>query len=294
MTAQEFLNKYAGQSLSYDGLEVNRGQCVQAVCFYCRDNGLPVMWADAAYWFLNFSQGQAYDKIANDHNNPNQVPSGGDIIIWGTNLPNSGGAGHIAVVLSAQPGSATFTSVDSNWGGKTVHAVTHNWSYVIGWLHPKTTPPQGGNMPSLTNSGDVTNLYRQELGREPDEAGMNSFNNKPWPDVWYGIINSDERSRYVSDRQAQLDRLNTTINQLNQTITDVTGQENLTKQEAQNALAKVAELTAQLETAHDELIELQSKPPTIVADPDMKAEISAIHKLLLSIKGMIANLFKKK
>ena len=62
----------------------------------------------------------------------------------------------------------------------------------------------------------------------------------------------------------QLANMQGLINQLNQTITDITNQGNATKADKDVALSKVAELTIQLETAHDQIVELQNKPiPTI-------------------------------
>jgi hypothetical protein len=153
MSPQQFLNKYQGQSLLWapaPARESLRGQCVQAICFYVWENAKPVLWMDAAQWWYSSALPEHYERIANT---PTAVPQAGDIIVWDRNLPNSGGAGHIAVCLQPLPGSGTFISVDQNWSGKTVHAVTHNYQYVIGWLRIKgaspapTAQPQRGDKP---------------------------------------------------------------------------------------------------------------------------------------------------
>src|SRR5664279_3768354 len=129
----QFTTDYNGKTnVSFDGIPANAGQCVQSVAFYVRDYlHLPVFYADAARWFTDFESSPLvgnFQKMANDPNDANQVPQPGDIIIWNGNLPNSGGAGHISVFVSAFSGG--FISFDSNWGGKYCHFVSHNWSYI--------------------------------------------------------------------------------------------------------------------------------------------------------------------
>ena len=141
MTLDQFVDKYTGQSLSFDGLEANRGQCVQLVSYYVQDVvGCPAFFADAVYWFTTFggSLPQYFDKIAKA---PGLIPQRGDVVIWDGDLANSGGAGHIDICLSSTYES--FVGFDSNWAGKYAHQVTHDWSHVLGWLHPKANQVQG-------------------------------------------------------------------------------------------------------------------------------------------------------
>lgn len=44
----------------------------------------------------------------------------------------------------------------------------------------------------LVNQGDVINMYRLLLGREPDAGGLATFTGKSWNSVFYGITGSDE------------------------------------------------------------------------------------------------------
>jgi hypothetical protein len=132
---------------------------------------------DAAEWWYSGALPEHYERIANT---PSAVPRTGDIIVWDRNLPNSGGAGHIAVCLYPLPGTGTFVSVDQNWGGKTVHAVTHNYNYVVGWLRikgqaapaPAPTPitTQGAN-DMITRTG-LDFVFNQLLGRAPEQVHM--------------------------------------------------------------------------------------------------------------------------
>lgn len=71
-----------------------------------------------------------FDRIPNT---PTGVPQKGDIVIWGT---GAGSYGHIAVCVSAN--TSSFTSFDQNWPvGSLCHLQNHNYSNVLGWLHPK-------------------------------------------------------------------------------------------------------------------------------------------------------------
>lgn len=74
-----------------------------------------------------------FEKVTNNENDKNQLPSKGDVIIW-KNL--AGGYGHCAIYLSK--GTGVFTSLDQNWTANTVTKVTHDWSNVAGWIHNKT------------------------------------------------------------------------------------------------------------------------------------------------------------
>lgn len=78
-------------------------------------------------------------KIANDLNNPNQIPERGDIINWGwsTAVPE----GHVAVVASATSDNITVIMQDG-YGQYAAKIVTlpyllPNGAMVVGWLRPK-------------------------------------------------------------------------------------------------------------------------------------------------------------
>jgi hypothetical protein len=132
----QFLADQNGKSLDFDGKFGS--QCVDSVAFFVRDYlHLPVFYADASRWFTDFDGSPlagSFDKIANNKSDSTQLPQTNDLIIWSSDLPNSGGAGHIAICQSAS--SDGFLSIDQNWSGQYVHLVKHNWSYVIGWLRP--------------------------------------------------------------------------------------------------------------------------------------------------------------
>lgn len=124
-----------------------------------------------------------------------QPARAGDIVVWGAGLPGSEGNGHVAIML--RPG-ANFISLDQNWGGAYVHQVSHNLSYVLGYLRPlpfpaakkaaptpvKTpTPPAGQGSVYTVRRGDtlgaIANRLKVNLWRL---VGLNHIKN---PNVIY-------------------------------------------------------------------------------------------------------------
>lgn len=161
MDYQQAVQADEGKEVSYPAGEYP-GECLSWVKDYITKRWgfeAPASGDGAAKgYFLNFPAplGNHFEKVANNHGDPSQVPVQGDIIIWDGDVPGSEGAGHCAVVDNATPGAATFTSYDQNWGGnKTVHEVTHNWKgegTILGWLHPLEN---GGTAPGSSHPETV-------------------------------------------------------------------------------------------------------------------------------------------
>ena len=145
MNYDQFIGEWNGKYISQYG-----GQCVAVIAEYEAENNLPIVWANACDWANNPIMLSAYDWIANDPNDPNQLPSRGNIIIWDANLSGSGGAGHIAFFDSYLHQGA-FQSWGANWGGKTMHFQTHTWANVAGWYTPK--PPEANAAPAPPAEG---------------------------------------------------------------------------------------------------------------------------------------------
>lgn len=299
-----FINDFDGRkNVSFDGIPANAGQCVQSVAFYVRDYlHLPVFYADAARWFTDFERSplvNSFQKIPNNPNDPNQLPEPGDIIVWGGNLPNSGGAGHIAVFLSAFSGG--FISFDSNWAGKYCHQVSHNWSYVLGWLHPNNN--QGGTGVIIGNGdnwfGRANKTMYQIRGRQMSReefapwVGQDSLHlleaisDNPEADaathaqeVGFQAI-KDNWPGQIHGLEDQLKKSQDIANQLNQAVVDA---QNANKQQLQDALAKVADLTAQLQTANDKLVDIQKQQAS-----DQSAGDSFLRRLGQFVKKYFSN-----
>jgi hypothetical protein len=139
MNYDGFINEWLGKSIDFDGQF--GPQCVDSVAQYCVENGKPVAYANAKDWWQHPALTGAFDFIANDPNDPNQLPDRGNIIIWDGRVPGSEGFGHIAIWDMVTPSG--FQSLDQNWSGRYVHFVpNHTWTWVIGWMKPKAVPPQ--------------------------------------------------------------------------------------------------------------------------------------------------------
>jgi archaellum component FlaC len=137
MTLNEFVTKYLGKKLDFDG--AYGGQCVDLFRFYVRDVlGLPQPKGvvGAREFYTNFENDPIlkanFTRIANT---PDGVPEHGDAIIWDKWTGNN--FGHVAVFLNGDANK--FTSLDQNF--PTLDKVTkteHNYTSpkVLGWLRP--------------------------------------------------------------------------------------------------------------------------------------------------------------
>lgn len=133
MTLNEFIAKWTGKTVDFDG--VYPSQCMDLAHQYVLDvlgiTDRTVIAAPSAYQvYSNFKWEQYFDRIANT---PFNVPQSGDLIVWGQGL---GTHGHIAIFVSGNV--YKFTSFDSNFPlGSLPRKVEHDYSAVLGWLHPK-------------------------------------------------------------------------------------------------------------------------------------------------------------
>ena len=133
MRFDEFIAKWNGKLLDWDGYY--GGQCVDLYRQYCQEvlqipQSPPVVGAKDIWGsYLK----KHFDRINND---PMAVPVKGDIVIWDKYA--GGGYGHVGVFVSGSVNS--FESFDENWPvGSVCHIQKHNYTNVLGWLHPKNT-----------------------------------------------------------------------------------------------------------------------------------------------------------
>ena len=277
------LQKYLGKYLADFG-----GQCVSNAAHYCIDNGKPIAYANACDWWQHPALTGAFTFITNVPSDLNQVPLRGDVVVWNSSLPGSGGAGHIGIYdRKASPG--IFVSTDSNWGGKEVRQVTHNYGYVIGWFRPKqVSVPQGGNMTTAEAQKIVTGVYRGLFGREPDAGGLANYTNRLMAGDADGTFrdiggSAELRNKVAGPIQAQVDSLTKSINEQNRVITELNTSGTATKAQLQEAVAKLAELNAQLTQATDTIKDLQNNPDTQLLDQG-KGVFAWITKLIERLK----------
>lgn len=133
MNAQEFMDKYNGKGIDFDGYY--GFQCADLAQQYNKEVvGAGKFSGNAINYWDNYDH-NGYEKIANT---PTNVPQLGDVVIWGTSV---GQYGHVAVFHHGDVNS--FTSFEQNWpSGSTSHYQNHNYNGVLGWLRPHKTVTQ--------------------------------------------------------------------------------------------------------------------------------------------------------
>jgi len=156
MTLQEFIDKYDGKKIDYDGYYGT--QCMDVYRQYVKEvlnipQSPPVSGAKDV-WDTYLPE--YYERIPNTSTG---VPRAGDIMIWGEEV---GPFGHIAIFMSGT--ERGFTSFDQNWpntGGTGVaHVQGHDYTGVLGWLHPKQNMEVP--MPSLPYNEHAAKLIRED------------------------------------------------------------------------------------------------------------------------------------
>lgn len=292
ISLDQFYSEHVGKGMDYDGAPANDPiQCVDLAKFYLNEcfGVNPGAWGDAHNYFdgtgANALRSLGWQVVGNNPSNASQVPPRGALVVWSAALPGSGGGGHIDICMSVAPNYATFVGFDQNWGGKAAKLVTHNWSYVLGWLLPPggmgggapapaptpaavTTPqPEGDEM--IASADEATKEYqmlRPNGGGSPDEiaatAGKRSYKNFLYDaqaEVQARDQNLREQAQNLAQLQDNINSTNATVTQLQQTITDA-NVSNATKQQAlDEALAKIAQDNAQMTTLHDQVTDLQKR-----------------------------------
>src|SRR3990167_1301627 len=153
----DFFAKWNNKGIDFDGYY--GFQCMDLYQQYNKEcvGGLRV-YANAYEMWTRYDK----EKYIRIENLPDNVPLGGDVIIWNQNA--GGGFGHIAVFSHGD--AKTFTSFDQNWPtGSTCHFQPHNYINVQGWLRPKMAPPvveeifQKVDLSSLDNATALHEVY---------------------------------------------------------------------------------------------------------------------------------------
>ena len=133
MTFNEWVNKYIGRAVDYDGS--SGAQCVDlAKCYLKEVHDVPQFSIGGSakfYWEKDFSQLSGFMKIKNT---PDFVPVKGDVAVWNSSKGN--GHGHVAV-CTGEGDTKSFYSYDMNWNGKAMKKVKHNYKGFYGVLRPK-------------------------------------------------------------------------------------------------------------------------------------------------------------
>lgn len=137
MKLQEFINKYKGQKVDFDGFYA--GQCVDLFRQYNKEVlGIeqPLGVTGAADFWTNYETDSVLNKnFEKIINTPDFTPKSGDVAVWNKRMGN--GFGHIAI-CTGKGDLNTFESFDQNWSKISYcELVTHTYSSFYGVLRPK-------------------------------------------------------------------------------------------------------------------------------------------------------------
>lgn len=171
------------------------GQCLGFISLFMQqitgEGGYAIQGAYGAADMLTATNTRPdiFTQITNDPNNPNQIPSVGDIPIYKKSASN-GNLGHIGAAIAVTDSGTT--NVEQNWIPNTVTQQTHAYGNVIGWIHVNYKEEE-----PMTNAGDVVNVYRSELGRDPEaQSVIDSQTGIPFSQLYYGVKDSPEGQIY--------------------------------------------------------------------------------------------------
>mgnify|MGYP001583102486 CR=1 FL=1 len=134
MTFQQFLDKYNGKAVDFDGYY--GAQCMDLMHQYVYDvlelTDARILAAPTA---KDVYQGNPFglEYFQKINNTPTGVPQEGDIVFFGTGI---GPAGHVCIFIEED--EKRFRSFDVNWPvGSPAHIQEHTYGYCLGWLRIK-------------------------------------------------------------------------------------------------------------------------------------------------------------
>jgi hypothetical protein len=108
----------------------NKGQCVGLVEAWLDSLGAPHIWGNAKDLLYNAPTGH-YKRT---YNSPTNLPSVGDVVVWGNTWGS--GYGHCGIVVAAT--AMAFTAFEQNDPlASKPHVKGYSYDGVIGWLTPK-------------------------------------------------------------------------------------------------------------------------------------------------------------
>jgi hypothetical protein len=147
MNLTEFIKKYDGKSVDFDG--AYGGQCVDLFNKYLVDvlgikNPIQQFPVASAYQIFGYAKNNTnFVCIPND---PTAVPQAGDIMIWNQGV---GPHGHVGIYVEGDV--MNFKSFEQNWNGvQKCIIVNHPYDHVTGWLRLKRNVPTPAPQPVYT------------------------------------------------------------------------------------------------------------------------------------------------
>lgn len=192
MNYNEFIEKYEGKRIDYDG--VAGVQCVDLIKLYLDKvyNIKVGSCGNAKDYFINFDKlpiKKSFEKIVNT---ANFVPAQGDICVWGSGISKYG---HVAIA-TGEGDTKYFYSYDLNWGSKNVKKVLHNYRGFLGVLRYKgseetmMTYKNGSTKEEVFADSECT-IKIGELGRYEECQSYGIVNNRAI--VLYDVNNTNNK-----------------------------------------------------------------------------------------------------
>lgn len=138
MTFDEFITKWTGKPVDFDGVYPN--QCMDLMHQYVYEvlglTDRKLLAHPAAYQvFTDFTATEHFEKIANT---PDGIPQKGDIVLF--NKTPSNPYGHVCIFIEGD--SKRFKSFDANFPLNSLpHVQEHSYGFCLGWLRPKNSKP---------------------------------------------------------------------------------------------------------------------------------------------------------
>lgn len=222
MSVDEYINQTNGVHVDEDGYY--GAQCWDVVAQYARIVvGCPSFptgsgGAEGLYRLYLDPIPQFFDKIANNTNDPNQLPLKGDVIVWEASF--SPPSGHTALVISATPSGITVLEQNGNNPGGVAYIKTRNWSGISGWLRPKKGTDMRTQIPPEIVSQHYANYTNGLVQVAPtDAAAQNRFEDTLDDEFWSGLVPQlhnllTTQMAAVADLTAQLAKLQSQFDEL--------------------------------------------------------------------------------
>lgn len=241
MTFDEFINKYDGKKIDYDGF--HDGQCVDLYRQYVKEvlefpQSPPVEGAkDVWDTYLK-------DKYTRVANTPDGIPDKGDIVIWNS---GAGTYGHIAIFIEGTTGS--FKSFDQNWpAGSSCHIQRHYYSNVLGWLKPVK---REDNMITDEQKRILKFLQEQNATEGDVRAGIGYVRDKT-----VERLETDVKSlkTQVNDLIKRTSEQDLSIKELSQKLKEAQQSIDNYQTDLKTANSKITRLEKQIETKEQELV----------------------------------------
>jgi hypothetical protein len=139
MTLTEFIKKYDGKGVDFDGSYGN--QCQDLFNKYLVDVWNipnPIQQFPVASAYQNYGYAKNNPNFVCVPNDPTAVPQAGDVIIWNQGV---GPHGHVGIFVEGDV--MNFKAFEQNWNGvQKCRIVNHPYDHVTGWFRPKRNVPE--------------------------------------------------------------------------------------------------------------------------------------------------------